>query len=384
MQQASYRIVSYRPEYTPEIIEVQKNLWGSNQELSAAYLEWKYLRNPYIGEPLIYLAMQGERVVGMRGFMGAKWEFGPLRQTVVLPTAHDMVIAPDHRNRGLMALIMKAALRDLAEKGYTYVLSMTARPVTLMGQVTMGWRQVGSLQPIECRVTRTKSLVHRFLERMPLAVSVSRKLHNLAGKKPVWPSESQPNHFDVLDSISSRCNQKLGRHVAIATAPRPRDMAELAGRLDNDVRIRHVRDERYYAWRFHNPRSKYRFLFWSNTKMEGYLVLQAPALLSEEPIHIVDWEATSDQVRLDLLNSAIQLASDRTLVTWSATLGAKERRILEAAGFGRLEQTATWDPAAAVVRPVCDEMLRKEWTLGSQRLLDIGSWDFRMVHSGAF
>jgi hypothetical protein len=161
-------------------------------------------------------------------------------------------------------------------------------------------------------------------------------------------------------------------------------MAELASRLDNDVRIRHVRDDEYYAWRFHNPRSKYRFLFWHNTKMEGYLVLQATAFPSTEPIRIIDWEATSDQVRLELLKSAIQLAPDRSLVTWSATLGGKERRILEAVGFKRLDHTATMNRSAAVVRPVCDEMLRKEWLLGSQRLLDIGNWDFRMIHSRGF
>jgi hypothetical protein len=36
-----------------------------------------------------------------------------------------------------------------------------------------------------------------------------------------------------------------------------------------------VRDQRYLAWRFLNPRSLYRFLFWEASKLEGYLVLQA-------------------------------------------------------------------------------------------------------------
>jgi hypothetical protein len=76
MQQADYTIVSYRPEYKAQIVEVQKHLWGSHPELNAAYLDWKHLRNPYVSEPLIYLAKHEERVVGMRSFVGARWEFG--------------------------------------------------------------------------------------------------------------------------------------------------------------------------------------------------------------------------------------------------------------------------------------------------------------------
>jgi GNAT superfamily N-acetyltransferase len=384
---ADYQIVSYRPEYISKIVEVQRDLWGPDEDLNAAYLSWKYLQNPHVSEPLIYLAMRRERVVGMRGFVGSEWQFGSPRQRVVLPLAADAVIAPDHRNRGLMTLLMEIALKDLTQKGYKYVLSMEARRVTVMSQVTTGWRSVGSLQPMERQVARSKSTQceQPSLRNASLTASVYRRLRNIAGKMHAFPRDSQANQFHVLDSISSRCNQEVGRHIMIEKAPRPRDMMELASRLDDDGRIRQVRNEEYYYWRFQNPRSKYRFLFWSDSKMEGYLVLQTTAFPSDEPIRIIDWEATSDRVRLELLNAAIQLVPDYTLLTWSATLSEKEHRILEAAGFQRLDhQIASTNPSVALVRPVCDEMLGKEWVLGSQRLLDIGNWDFRMIHSRGF
>jgi hypothetical protein len=72
------------------------------------------------------------------------------------------------------------------------------------------------------------------------------------------------------------------------------------------------------------------------------------------------------------------------LVTWSATLTERERRILEAAGFKSLPQAIIEYPWVATVRPVREEMLNQEWRLGDQALLDIGNWDFRMLHSRAF
>ena len=146
MERERYRIITYSPEYRAQVLELQKHL-GALPELNAAYLDWKHLRNPYVSEPLIYLAMCGELVVGMRSFVGAKWEFGSSRQTLVLPLESDMVIAPDHRAHGLVSLIMKAALKDLAERCYTYVLSMGTRPAVLMSNIKSGWKTIGSLGP---------------------------------------------------------------------------------------------------------------------------------------------------------------------------------------------------------------------------------------------
>jgi hypothetical protein len=249
---------------------------------------------------------------------------------------------------------MNAALKDLADRGHTYVLSMGTRPKVLTSNMRLGWRIVGSLRPL-----------------------------GRTGTELTLPRESHTNHFDILDSISEECNQKLGR-VSIEKVPRAREMAELAGRLTKDVRIRHVRDETYYAWRFENPRSKYRFLFWCDPRIEGYVVLQAAAFPSTESIGIIDWQATSDQVRAELLDSVLRLACDRSLITWSATLTEKERSLLETVGFESLPETITSYPWVAAVRPVRDEMLNQEWRLGDQRLLEIGNWDFRMLNSRAF
>ena len=385
MPAGDYRVVPYSSEHTGQVLQLQKHLWGPDEDMNAAYLDWKHLRNPYLSEPLIYLAVHGERVVGMRSFVGAEWEFGSPRQTLVLPLASDLVVAPDHRSRGLPALIMKTALSDLARKGYSYVLSMAAIQVTVVNQMKTGWRGVGSLRPMDCSVVYEKPLpmknrflrLRAFLGKSSLAASAVRRLHGISRKMFL---AARPGSVDWFHEPRSH---NIGGHISVGKTPRVPEMVRLKRRLTNDSRIRHVYDEVYHGWRFQNPRNRYRFLFLDKSELEGYLILQAGILPTSEPVGILDWEASSDQVRTELLQAALQLVHDRAVSLWSATLPGNELRSLEAAGFRPRESTPS-HPHAAAVRHVDDDMLNQEWRLGNQRLLDMNNWDFRMIHSRAY
>ena len=72
----NYEIVRYDPDLKAEIIKLQTRLWGPDLILNASYFEWKYERNPYLRELLIYLAMDNDKPIGMRGFFGVQWQCG--------------------------------------------------------------------------------------------------------------------------------------------------------------------------------------------------------------------------------------------------------------------------------------------------------------------
>ncbi len=109
-----YEVVKYRPEFKSQIVELQTHLWSRDTEVNSTYLDWKYSRNPYVDKTLIYLALHGGKAVGMRGVYGAKWQVGNPSETLIGLCAGDLVIAPDHRNRGLFRKIMEVALADLS------------------------------------------------------------------------------------------------------------------------------------------------------------------------------------------------------------------------------------------------------------------------------
>lgn len=380
MERAPYKIISYRPEYHDQIVGLHQYLWGGDAALRAAYIDWKYVRNPYLREPHIYLAMDDQRVIGIRSFVGAKWQFGSPRQTLVLPLEADTIIAPEHRNQGLVSLMMETAMKDMAEKGYTYVLSLGTIPRLLMSDLKRGWRSIGSLGALQLKgaVSERKSFPHvrALLRKSRLAVAVYRKLRKPASAPP-------RGRFDLLDHICDQKSGKLGRHISIAKSPRIAAMVHLKRELVRDSRIRHVQNEEYYTWRLQNPASYYRYLFWDGSKMEGYLILQATRFFPGHPIALVDWCASSDEIHAELIHAAIQLTHSEDLFTWSATLSEGERGTFENVGFRLLPEGSTnnpWIAAACSVR----EMLNQEWCLADQRLLDIKNCDFRLLDPRSF
>jgi hypothetical protein len=160
-------------------------------------------------------------------------------------------------------------------------------------------------------------------------------------------------------------------------------MAELIARIGSDGRMRHVRDAQYFGWRFRNPRSIYRFLFWEGTQLEGYLVLRTPVHAVRKVVSIVDWEATNGHAREDLLRAAIRWGGFAQVDIWSATHAGEVKILLERTGFRRVnEPKGVAQPHPAVlIRAVSDQMQGSQWRVADRWLLDLTNWDLRMIYS---
>jgi hypothetical protein len=375
MSETSYEIVKYIPEYKNQVIELQKHLWSPDAAVNAAYFEWKYEQNPYINAPLIYLAVCQGQVVGMRGMYGAKWQVGNSGQTFLGPCSGDSLIAPDHRgNRGLFKKLIIAHLNDLANSGYVYTFALSANPISRLSLLIMAYRSIGSVQRMqwEARQQRLQEGENR---------AISGRVMRYANKLPFFSSAKKHPPFYFLDKNSVK--RRVGRYVSVERTPRPEGMAELVERIGTDGRIRHLKDRHYFSWRFNNPLSSYRFLFWEGSRLEGYLVLQTKFDNSTLRVNIVDWEATNQQVQSDLLEAALRLGKFDSLGILTATLPDEVKALLERNGFrvlGEAKSKAQYRPTV-LVRPVRDDMLNSDWTIEGCSLLDLSNWDLRMIYS---
>jgi hypothetical protein len=163
-------------------------------------------------------------------------------------------------------------------------------------------------------------------------------------------------------------------------------MTELVERISGTGRIRHVRDSEYFQWRFQNPRSRYRYLFWQEYRLEGYLVLQKyiSEYANRNVLNIVNWEASNATIQERLLKVALTVfAKDRELMIWSATLSQTTVALLRKNGF-RFQPPPTdvaHFPPAILVRSIAGFHLGSEWILGGRLLLDLASWDLQMLYS---
>ena len=370
----SCRVVPYAPEHKAAVADLQRHLWSPDTRLNASYLEWKYHRNPYVREPLIYLAFEGARLVGMRGVCGTRWEVGNPAELVTLPCADDLVVDPAHRGQGIHRIIMTHALRDLAERGYRFVINLSASFITSEASLNMQWRNAGRVQATYRRTSR-KALVDHLASRArhtPLLWRWADRMYALAGR-------SGGRLFSRLDARLSLGDRVQDAESIYAQATPPAlEMSRLVARLPNDGRFRHLRDASYFAWRFENPLRNYRFVCSGREHLRGYLVLQQSPTVDATRVHIVDCEAESDLVRAELISAAIAHGGFPEICFWQLGASAELARLIERLGF---VPTRGPHEHSILVRSVRDEELTSPWTLGGRQLDDASQWDLRMLYS---
>ncbi|MEP7305981.1 MAG: hypothetical protein ABJA98_10735 [Acidobacteriota bacterium] len=371
----SYEMSRYGPEHKSQVAELQKELWSSDTRLNTAYLEWKYEQNPYLDIILIYLVWHRGELVAMRGFYGSLWEAGRPRRQFPIYCADDLVIATGHRNRGLFTRINKAAFEDLPADGDRFAVTLSGGPTTVLGSLTMGWKSIGVTQQV--RRESSGAVLARQARRVIGAVPVLRKYSRC------WPAPWERDQFARLDARAARASSAAGG-VRLAREPNVDAMADLVEALGTDGRIRHVRNATYFAWRFRNPMHEYRFLYAGESRLTGYLVLRRAVSdrFDQTSAYISDWEAGDPGVMEELLRTAIRWGGFSHMIAWAATLPDDARAILERAGFVNTGASARGMPCV-LVRPVRGGRPEGEWTIAGRPLLDLASWELRMLYSMA-
>jgi GNAT superfamily N-acetyltransferase len=371
-----YELVRYDPDRKGEIARLQRHLWSDDGGLNTAYFAWKYEENPFIKTPLLQLALSAGRVVGMRGMFGSCWEAGSPARRVLVPCADDFVIDPEHRNQGLGGAIMRAAVEDVALGDYAYAFSLSAGPVTLAASLAAGWRAVGSMRP--ARRTSARTL---FINRLAARLRKVPVLWRYTGPLVRVQHRGVGGPFRALDRRARRTRGLSNAAVRVEAAPRAAAMADLVARLGHDGRVRHVRDESYLRWRYRDPLYEYRFLLQGADRLRGYLVLQVHRVEPERGIRIVDWEATTPEIRMDLLRAALEWGRFPELVVWIATLPSETLGPLTDLGFVPTDSGSRLRGAATVlIRPVGRTPAGADPILAGRRLLDPASWDMRAIY----
>jgi GNAT superfamily N-acetyltransferase len=373
------RIIRYTPEYKHAVAELQTNLWCADLQRNLQYFEWKYERNPCAGPSLILLAIDGDDVIGMRGFHSSRWESDCFAGHPLV-VADDSVVRPDHRNRGVTNQIMHEAMNTLSAQGVAYVFNFSGSPVTVLNSLAMGWRSIGEVEPVRrrSRAARLRAGVRYSIESLPL----------------VWRFASSAAAFSRIEyNPFLRINRQLettmvvrGRRITISRLPRPQEMALLIHATHHDGRIRLVRDAAYLKWRFENPLHEYRFFYLEGERLEGYLVVKRSAA-SDEPspvVHIVDLEARDDESRTALIESASASNLFDSIVVWSATLPTSCSELLATLDYEPIApSTALQGHPCMLVRSTDDAQLMDAWHLQGVSLTDFESWDMRMLYSMA-
>lgn len=366
-------MVLFEPAWKDQILTLQQHLWHPSRAVNSAYFEWKYLLNPLAREPLVYLAIYQDEVVGMRGFWRTVWEGGSPTTTVEALGAGDLVVAPAHRVRGLFARITTFSERDLRVRGHKWLVNFGAGPFTRKASMVMGWEAIGT---------------YEVMSREPLpgriALAVRRRLRRLrsvtAGEKTAQGSSVPADGvFQRLDRAVRR-GRKTRSGIEPSREVRAEEMAALVERIGSHGRLREIRSPKYLEWRYQNPLGHYRFLYHGSSQMDGFMALHATRRGPTRWVNIVDWEAAEDPLRAELLQAAIELCTEASLAVWTTSFSPAVLQMLADNGFQPFDDTRgleDYRPSMLVKRLGKDG---PEFAPG-RRTADPKSWDLRMLNS---
>lgn len=373
---STIEIIPYDPSLKEELVEFRSNSYETAFPESRDYLEWKYERNPYLPEPVYYLARAEGRIVGLRGMYGTRWEFGAERETVLLPCADDFAVAPAYRNRGVMNLIMREAIPDLVQRGYDYVINTSGGRLTATTSLASGWKAATPLEPVVRRSARKR-----------IQYAVRQRIRGMRGGwrviRDAKPIVSSPKPYRRIDEMGT-VRTSDGAVITAEREPRAQAMADFIARLPFDGRIRHVRDAAFYRWRYQSPIRQYRFFYYERGgQLDGYLALGSSVefLPPRSPFNVVDWEGADQGVREALLRHVIRVTGIEELGAFAANLSGVDRALLEREGFVPTDFESRSRGLPCVLVKKLGATAPVPWTLGGSDIVDRNRWDMRLIYT---
>ena len=125
----------------PSIVALARDSLGWTDD-DERFLSWKHLENPFGASPM-WLALDGDRVVGFRAFL--RWEFVIDGRAVRAVRAVDTATHPDYQGRGIFTRLTLAALDELGADRIELVFN-TPNEKSRPGYLKMGWEEVGRLR----------------------------------------------------------------------------------------------------------------------------------------------------------------------------------------------------------------------------------------------
>ncbi len=361
MTSSGYEVVPYEARHRESVLDLQSLHWGPDRDLNDQLFAWKYEQNPWVTEPRVYLVLHDGEPVGTRGLYGSRWEVGTPTQMVDIPCAGDLVIAPAYRDRGVFTLLMRFTLAAIAGDPAPFVFNLSAGAAARLGALSMGWRDLGPLSRLKWERPRS------MWDRLGRSTNASGSV----------------DPFASIDQLLVDGNATLGQRVVLSRVPSPAGMADLVRRRRHDGRIRHVRDEAWFAWRFRQPTARFRFLFLQSRDgaIDGYLVLHCKPKGAAGPVQIVDCEGDEASAGV-LLEAVVRKCGLDRIVAWRATLEPVGEAAIRRAGFTDIEVRSVAEAYPTVlVLPNAHSPVLTPWRLAGRDVLAPANWDLRQAFS---
>lgn len=351
-----YEICCYRPEFTPQILELLKYLWGGEGNWRQTYFNWKYVENPFVDEVLGIVALHNGRVVGFRGYFATKWGISGTSKTSIILSPGDTCIDPDHRRQGLSVVMGKWAAQEYATR-YKLFLNLSATKVSVPGYLKLGFYPLVTKKHLS-KHTLTGLIKYVLMPKKRLAMRESRIAFGDFGK------------------------------ISVRDSPRAEDMQNVVmaqGQVPS--KFTGIRDEKFFEWRFKNRNQKYVFYYYRNSDViTAYVVLNLSA--NNRRGYIVDYAGENTTALETIVDWIIKVKHFDILSGYAFGMDNNMTVMLERKGFstashvGRIEKYLHSE-CPILLRPTDHKLEEKDWFIDDIDLRIFKNWVIKPIYSDA-
>ena len=134
----SFREIDYNKDLDQIMDLIKKNL---DPDFTPKLFKWKHLHNPF-GKSYGLLALDGERIVGLRMFMFWKFQKGGANKLINAIRPVDTVVEKSYRRQGVFEKLNEIGLKECI-KDYDFIFN-TPNEKSLPGNLKMGWEEYNS------------------------------------------------------------------------------------------------------------------------------------------------------------------------------------------------------------------------------------------------
>lgn len=356
MDSSGYDLISYRPEFRPQVVSLMQFLWGSNTETNWSYFKWKYEDNPYTESPLGIVVLQKGEVVGFRGYFAIRLEVGEKNNNFIALFPGDTCVHPDHRRSGLSVAMGNLAMKEYAPR-YRLFFNTSCTRSSLPGYQKMGF------SPLVPKVYLTRCSL------LGLIKYILAARENL----PLSASQIQFGKFD---------------NILVSNQPSPEAMSSLvAAQNQKGSVIRLSQDEDYFRWRFCNPLNKYVFYYFMKEDFPTAYVVMGISPNNQRG-YVLDYAEKEGSVLREIFKYITKAKRFNLLSIYNFCLDDTLRHALKGLGFKthglvRIIERKLHGELPLLIRPVKESLMESDFFIDGIDSRKIENWSLKPICSDA-
>jgi hypothetical protein len=364
----SYSVRPYEPRDRDSVLALYTEVFGEQPE---GWFDWKYLDTPATDEPVIFVAEEGDELIGARPTLPLEMQVGAERRLAVVLV--NPMVHPDHRRRGIFNQMAEYSREHLAERAPSIAIGFPGEAVkdALVKRHSTFALDVGVVAP-------TPSY---FRIQNPGALAATKTDDERFRTLARASAPLATGYLALRDAFASSSDTLTVRRHA---DPPIDALVSLADDHSREM-VRVARDETFYRWRFADPSYEYAtYTARRGDRLLAAVVVGQPTVrtVSARNVHVTETLPLDggDRQQANALSHLLgRVASDYADADLLMAAGTTmPERLLRSRGFHSntsLPLSMVTESGYLVARPLTDAEVR-DWTIGGVDASNPENWQY--------